>query len=123
MGQIPLIIALTRAFENILHLVVRFYDLNRLSYMYRNTYTESLRLRLRDSYILYNILYIWGSSAVNRLALNDCKYRIAGPRTGAETSRRKLNTWPRVKRYVKGVGLHTHEIKSSGRTGFVSRLV
>jgi hypothetical protein len=56
-GQIPLIIALTRAFINIFILVVRFYDLNRLSYMYRNTYTESLRLRLRDSYILYNIIY------------------------------------------------------------------
>ena len=69
----PLYIALTRAFKNILVSVVRFYDLNRLSYMYRNTYTESLRLRLRDSYILYNILYIWGSSAVNRIALNDCK--------------------------------------------------
>jgi hypothetical protein len=68
----PLYIALTRAFKNIFTLVVRFYDLNRLSYMYRNTYTESLRLRLRDSYILYNILYIWGSSAVNRPALNDC---------------------------------------------------
>jgi hypothetical protein len=52
----PLYIALTRAFKNIFTLVVRFYDLNRLSYMYRNTYTESLRLRLRDSYILYNIL-------------------------------------------------------------------
>jgi hypothetical protein len=47
----PLYIALTRAFKNISVSVVRFYDLNRLSYMYNNTYTESLRLRLRDSYI------------------------------------------------------------------------
>ena len=39
----PLYIALNRAFKNILISVVRFCDLNRLSYMYRNTYTESLR--------------------------------------------------------------------------------
>jgi hypothetical protein len=72
-------------------MVVRFYDLNRLSYMYRNTYTESLRLRLRDSYILYNILYIWGSSAVNRLALNDCKLwgQLMGRKPGIQNIPKK----------------------------------